>query len=117
MASETPAASTNVIQVASKDHFNDLVQFVEDDVLVVIDFTATWCGPCKRIKPQYAKLSVIHSKALFLEADVDALPELAETFKVKCMPTFVLLKNKKLLHQQKGTDMGALSTAVAHFTQ
>jgi len=51
---------------------------------VVIDWTATWCGPCKQIKPIFEALSEAHSSSLFIKADVD---ELGEVNFSKCFAT------------------------------
>jgi thioredoxin 1 len=76
---------------------------------VVIDFYATWCGPCKRIAPIFEDLSdKFYTKVQFLKVDVDESPDLVETFDVHAMPTFVFLKDGKVVKKVEGADMVGL---------
>lgn len=75
---------------------------------VVIDFFATWCGPCKRIAPTYEKLSEAFPKIAFLKCDVDESAELVNMFDVSAMPTFVFLKNGQVIKRVEGADMAGL---------
>ena len=56
--------------------------------LVAVDFTASWCGPCKRIGPVFAELSQSFPQIHFVKVDVDENEETAARFGVKAMPTF-----------------------------
>lgn len=75
---------------------------------VVIDFFATWCGPCKRIAPTYEKLSEAFTTVQFLKVDVDESPELVNTYDVNAMPTFVFLKDGKVVKRVEGADLDGL---------
>jgi thioredoxin 1 len=61
--------------------------------VIVIDFHATWCGPCKRIKPRYQELASSNPGAVFVSVDVDDVEDLAEKFAVEAMPTFVFVRS------------------------
>lgn len=66
--------------------------------LVVIDFYANWCGPCKIISPKLEELSNQYSdKAVVLKVNVDDNDELALDYNVTSMPTFVFIKNQKVI--------------------
>nr|BAN20116.1 thioredoxin, putative [Riptortus pedestris] len=62
--------------------------------LVVIDFHATWCGPCKRIAPKYEELATSNPDVVFLKVDVDECEAIAAQYEISVMPTFVFIKNK-----------------------
>ncbi|CAD6207097.1 unnamed protein product [Miscanthus lutarioriparius] len=63
--------------------------------LMVIDFSASWCGPCRFIEPAFKELASRFTDAIFVKIDVDELAEVARTWKVEAMPTFVLVKDGK----------------------
>ena len=60
--------------------------------LVVVDFTASWCGPCRIMAPVFADLAKKFPNAVFLKVDVDELKPIAEQFSVEAMPTFLFIK-------------------------
>jgi len=57
----------------------------------VVDFYASWCGPCKIIAPSIAQLESKFPDLVFLKVDVDKVPDLSEAYHIKYMPTFVFL--------------------------
>lgn len=73
--------------------------------LVVIDFSASWCGPCKRVFPQYQQLAQKYQKVKFFKVDVDESPEISNKFKVRSLPTFVFIKNKSVVDSVKGAQI------------
>ncbi len=58
---------------------------------VVMDFNATWCGPCKRFEPIYEAAAKAHPEAVFLSIDVDENPKAAEQFEVRNIPMVVIM--------------------------
>jgi len=80
--------------------------------LVVVDFTASWCGPCKRIAPVFAELAAKYSHNLFLKVDVDECPQTANDNKVQAMPTFMFFKNGQKIDSIRGADPEALESKV-----
>lgn len=83
--------------------------------LVVVDFMASWCGPCHRIAPGFEELSRRYPNVVFLKVDVDQCPETAANQGVTAMPTFIFYKNKTKLGQVKGTDIQALESKLKEF--
>ncbi len=76
---------------------------------VVIDFFATWCGPCKRIAPVFEDLAdKFYPKVQFFKVDVDESGELVNLFDISAMPTFVFLKDGKVVKKVEGADMAGL---------
>uniref|UniRef100_A0A673VHN9 Thioredoxin n=1 Tax=Suricata suricatta TaxID=37032 RepID=A0A673VHN9_SURSU len=80
-----------VKQIESKYAFQEALNSAGEK-LVVVDFSATWCGPCKMIKPFFHSLSEKYSNVVFLEVDVDDCQDVASECEVKCMPTFQFFK-------------------------
>ncbi|XP_015603879.1 thioredoxin-like protein 1 [Cephus cinctus] len=83
--------------------------------LVVVDFTATWCGPCQRIAPVFEQLSVKYPNAVFLKVDVDKCAETAAGQGVSAMPTFIFYRNRTRLGLCQGADPSGLESKIQHF--
>lgn len=63
------------------------------DVLTVLDFNATWCGPCKMLHPVFeAAAKTFAGKVRFVSVDIDRLPETAAAFEVQAVPTVVIMR-------------------------
>ncbi|KAI0068078.1 thioredoxin-domain-containing protein [Artomyces pyxidatus] len=82
------------------------------DKLSVIDFHATWCGPCHAIAPFYEGLSKQYKTVNFLKCDVDAAREVASRYAVSAMPTFVFLKGSTKVEQVRGADRNGIEAAL-----
>ena len=69
--------------------------------LVVIDFFAEWCGPCKMIAPVIEEMEAQMSNVKFLKVDVDEAEDVAVHYQISAMPTFIFIKNgsKVRFHQ------------------
>jgi len=78
---------------------SELQQLIKDagNKLVVVDFSAKWCGPCRMIAPYYAELSekAEYKDVTFAKVDVDEVEEAAQAYTVEAMPTFIFMKNGK----------------------
>ncbi|SNW62251.1 Thioredoxin [Orpheovirus IHUMI-LCC2] len=82
---------------------------ISNEGLVVVDFSATWCGPCKRIYPDYVKIAEEHnSSALCYKVNIDEVDEVAESYGVTAMPTFKFYKGGKLVEEFKGANVEKL---------
>eukprot|EP00823_Brevimastigomonas_motovehiculus_P005079 TRINITY_DN353_c0_g1_i1.p1 TRINITY_DN353_c0_g1~~TRINITY_DN353_c0_g1_i1.p1 ORF type:complete len:152 (-),score=28.70 TRINITY_DN353_c0_g1_i1:134-544(-) len=83
--------------------------------LVVLDWFATWCGPCKQISPIFEKLSndPVNKNVVFVKADVDEMPEGAEKYGVSAMPTFQMMKEGKVVETIVGASPAKLRDLVA----
>jgi len=82
------------------------------DKLSVIDFHATWCGPCHAIAPTFESLAKQYTSVNFLKCDVDAAKEVAGRYSVSAMPTFIFLKGSNKVDQVRGANRSALESAV-----
>jgi len=100
-----------VTAIETKEAF-DLVLQEAGDKLVVVDFTATWCGPCQRIAPTIDRMASELREVIFLKVDVDDNQETAGACGVECMPTFQLFKNGEKIGQVEGADEGRLRAII-----
>ncbi len=85
------------------------------DKLVVIDFTASWCGPCQRVAPKFVDMSEKYQNVVFVKVDVDEAPDCAEAFDVNCMPTFVFLKGGNKVHRIEGADLNGIVSSIEKY--
>lgn len=73
------------------------------DKLVVIDFFATWCGPCKMLTPIFESLSKeMSDKVYFAKVDIDRSLEIAKEYKIVSVPTMIIFKNGKEVQRMVG---------------
>ncbi|KAM1617226.1 hypothetical protein TB2_015876 [Malus domestica] len=79
---------------------------------VVVDFTATWCGPCRFIAPIFAELARKNPEVTFLKVDVDELKTVTEEWGVEAMPTFLFLKEGKVVDKVVGAKKEELQLKV-----
>lgn len=78
-------------------------QAVAGDKPVLVDFFAVWCGPCRMIAPSVEQLAAEYEgRAVVGKVDVDEVPQLAQRFGVKSIPTLVVLKGGKVVEQAVG---------------
>lgn len=76
---------------------------LKGDELVLIDFFATWCGPCKMMSPILDQLKKRSgNKVRILKVDVDKNPKIAASYQVRGVPTLVLMKSGAILWRQSG---------------
>ncbi|CAK9162864.1 unnamed protein product [Ilex paraguariensis] len=100
-----PFHSSNRWQI----HFNDSKQ---SNKLMVVDFTASWCGPCKFMEPAVNAMAEKFADVDFAKIDVDELSGVAQEFGVQAMPTFVLLKQGKEVERVVGSKKDELEKKI-----
>ena len=88
----------------TKENFD---QTVSDNPMVIIDFWAPWCGPCRGFAPVYEKASEAHPDVVFAKVNTDEQQELAGSFGIRSIPTLVVFREKVILFQQAGALPGA----------
>ncbi|CAH0549118.1 unnamed protein product [Brassicogethes aeneus] len=100
-----------VTHITSKD---DLEAKLNDagSKLVIIDFFATWCGPCKMISPKLEELAKEYSDIVILKVDVDECEDVAMEYKISSMPTFIFIKNKQTITTFSGANYDKLKQCI-----
>lgn len=91
-------------------------EVLQSQVPVLIDFTATWCGPCKALKPIIEKVAQSHAGRLkVLQLDIDDSPDTPSRFNIRGVPTVILVKNGQEVARNVGLAQKArLESIFAH---
>ncbi len=84
----------------TKDNFKEEV--LESNVPVLVDFWATWCGPCQMVGPVIEEIAGEVTDAKICKVDVDANPELARDYRVMSIPTLMVFKNGEAVKREVG---------------
>ena len=79
---------------------------INDNPIVIVDFWAPWCGPCKGFAPVYEKASGAHPDVVFAKVNTDEQQELAGSFQIRSIPTLMVFREKVILFQQAGALPG-----------
>lgn len=87
---------------------NEFEQVIQKEPLVLVDFFATWCGPCKMLAPELEKLAErFEGKLTVIKVDVDESGDLAMKFGIMSVPTMILFKDGKIAKQFMGYQPSA----------
>jgi len=110
----------------SKDNFE---QVVSDNDLVIVDFWAPWCAPCRAFAPTFEQASERHADIVFAKLNTEEEQEVAGAFNIRSIPTLMVFREKVILYaeagslpapaleqviaQAKGVDMAAVHNEIA----
>jgi thioredoxin 1 len=83
----------------TKDNFDEVVGGSE---MVLIDFWADWCPPCRMFAPVFERASEQHSDLVFAKVDTEAEQELAAAFQISSIPTLAIIRDKVMIFSQPG---------------
>lgn len=83
----------------TKDNFDEVVGSAD---MVLVDFWAEWCPPCRMFGPVFEKASEQHPDLVFAKVDTEAEQELAQAFQISSIPTLMIIRDKVMLYAQPG---------------
>lgn len=89
----------SIINLTKDSYHNEVM---ETEKVVVIDFWATWCGPCKMMAPVVEEVAKDYSDVKVCKVNVDEEPELSNAFKIVSIPTIVVIKNGEIIDSVVG---------------
>ncbi|XP_019464161.1 PREDICTED: thioredoxin H9-like [Lupinus angustifolius] len=110
--------SGNVQLITTKEAWDQkLEQARHDGKIVIANFTAKWCGPCKMIAPYYCELSEKHPSISFLLVDVDELADFSSSWDIKATPTFFFLRDGEEIDKLVGANKPELEKKIGAVTK
>ncbi|CAL1357293.1 unnamed protein product [Linum trigynum] len=104
---------TGVVEVHSASQWKVFIDDSrENNKLLVIQFTATWCGPCRLMVPAMEEFAAKYTEVMFIKIDVDKLPLVARQYDVQIMPAFALIKTGKEVEKVAGVKKTELRNKI-----
>ncbi len=103
----TRSITNGVINISSVDGFNQIVNTYKEN-LILVDFWADWCAPCKSFAPIFQKVQKEYYQkgVIFAKLNTEQLPAVAEEFGIQGIPTLIIIRNNKGLKKQVGALNG-----------
>lgn len=84
------------------ENVKSLAELIENNKIVIVDFYAPWCGPCRNLSPLLDKLELNNPDVKFVKVNIDEVQNLALQYNVDKLPTILLIKNKEVFDRKVG---------------
>lgn len=107
--------SSHVKVVEGNTQFEDALKNAPKGTLVVVDCSATWCGPCKQMAPVFEQIAQEFPTATFLSIDVDISRDVASNLAITSIPSFVIYKDTQKMEMFKGADPKKLRATIRSY--
>ncbi len=98
----------------NKDNFDETIQ---KNSIVILDFWAPWCGPCKQFLPTYNEISEKFDKIIFAKINTEDEQELASKFQIRSIPTLMIFREQVKIFSQPGAMTGTDLEAIIEKAQ
>jgi thioredoxin 2 len=97
---QAPLALHGLMSHVNEADFERII--AKSDIPVIVDFWASWCGPCRMYGPEFERASSMNKNAVFLKIDTEANPQLSAKLGIRGIPCTVVFKNGKEVRRQAG---------------
>jgi len=107
----------SVYEIQNISQWNEIIK-TASNTIIIIDFYAVWCGPCKAVKPKYEMLAETYkdlrdlNNIVFLSVDIEKVPQLSDKFEITSMPTFLVIHKDKVIKRISGGNIGEIDFAI-----
>mgnify|MGYP003110334063 CR=1 FL=1 len=99
------------MKILNSENFSD--EIASQSGLVLVDFFAEWCGPCKAIAPLLDQMEALFDDLTIFKVDIEASPDLAQSFMITGVPTFKFIRNNQVIYTQVGVlDPSSLTSLI-----
>lgn len=92
--------ATESVQQINADNFED---YITEHEIVIIDFWATWCAPCKNFSPVFSKVAKSYPNITFAKVDIEEEQDLAQAFEIRSVPHLMVFKKGIVIYSESGT--------------
>ncbi|CAJ1931667.1 unnamed protein product [Sphenostylis stenocarpa] len=112
-SSKSESSNSNILTFHTTDAWNAHFKAAkETNKLMVLDFTANWCQPCKLMDPVLQEFAAKYTDAEFIKIDVEELNEVSQALQVYQLPTFILVKKGKVADRVVGVKKEELKSLI-----